>query len=429
MYNGQEELDNLVWNKNNEDSDKPLIQLQLATTYCEAERLAEHIFGKPAILVSPLVAGGYNMLYRIRLEGVSPDVMVRLPWPSVIQFPDEKTPQEAATAKYVAERTCIPVAQHFFHGQDPKLGPFIILQHIENQGTMSARVATPNDNPNVVHVLDPNTSEATLDDLWGKAARCLLQLSRLGFPRIGGLVEGDRPGSYVVARRPITHNMTDMVRLANIPRAVLPPQGKTYSSADEWYVALAEMHLAQLVFQHNDAVSSEDDCRNKFVARQFFRRLAKQGRLSTFAFADDDWSAQGSKKAPRSVLCPAPAAAGPFPLWGDDFRGGNMLLNDEDELVAVIDWEFAYAAPAQFVLDPPWWLLLDLPETWAAGLEDWTRTYEARLETWLAAMARAEEYGTTRRWFPAGCLIDLHAGELEDRAVLAQLRREKELGV
>ncbi|KAJ4304089.1 hypothetical protein N0V88_001699 [Collariella sp. IMI 366227] len=188
---------------------------------------------------------------------------------NVIQFPEEQTPQEAATAKYVRKRTCIPVAQRFFHCQDPKLGPFIILPHIENQGIMSARVAMPNDDPNVVHVLEPNTLEATLDGLWGKAARCLLQLSRLAFPRIGGLVEDDRPGSYVVAGRPITHNMTDMVRLANIPRAVLPPQRKMYSSVGEWY----------------------------------------------------------------------------------------------------------------FVLDPPWWLLLDLPETWAAELEDWTQTYEARLET------------------------------------------------
>jgi hypothetical protein len=38
-------------------------------------------------------------------------------------------------------------------------------------------------------------------------------------------------------------------------------------------------------------------------------------------------------------------------------------LNEADSLVAVVDWEFAYVAPTQFVLDPPWWLLLDLAET------------------------------------------------------------------
>jgi hypothetical protein len=142
---------------------------------------------------------------------------------------------------------------------------------------MSARLTVPNDDPSVTHALDPNVADATLEDLWGKTARCLVQLSRLIFPRIGALVEVEDKGedeghmagsSYAIAGRPITHNMTDMVRLANVPRAVLPPEGQTYGTADEWYITLAEMHLAQLVFQHNDAVESADDCRNKFVARQ-----------------------------------------------------------------------------------------------------------------------------------------------------------------
>jgi hypothetical protein len=68
-----------------------------------------------------------------------------------------------------------------------------------------------------------------------------------------------------------------------------------------------------------------------------------------------------------------------------------MLLSETDNLLAVIDWEFAYAAPTQFVLDPPWWLLLGLAETWPAGIDDWVRVYEAGLKTWPAAVERAEE--------------------------------------
>ncbi|KAK4145848.1 uncharacterized protein C8A04DRAFT_35416 [Dichotomopilus funicola] len=313
--------------------------MRLKATCRAVERLAEQCLGTPATLVPPLVAGGFNMLYKVHLAGdpLRPDVMVRLPCPSLVQFPDEKTVQEAATARYIAGNTQIPIPQHFSCGRDPTIGPFVILQYIpESRGSMSARLTTPNDDPSVTHVLNPDIDEATLEGLWGKAAACLIQLSRLTFPRIGALVEvegeGNVAGSYSIAGRPITHKLTDMVRLANIPRAVLPPEGKTYSTADEWYVALAEMHLAQLVFQHNDAVESANDCRNKFVARQIFRRLAKQGRLSSFGFAADNWSAQSSKI-------------------------------DADELVAVIDWEFAYADPTQFM----------------------------RLKTWLAAMKRAEE--------------------------------------
>ena len=100
--------------------------------------------------------------------------------------------------------------------------------------------------------------------------------------------------------------MSSMTQLAHIPTAIFSPESKTFSTADEWYLELSKMHLAQLLFQHNDLVSSEDDCRNKYVARQLFRQLAKQGRLSTFGFAEDSWSAarcsQGGDK-PKN-LCP-----------------------------------------------------------------------------------------------------------------------------
>ncbi|KAK4034488.1 phosphotransferase [Parachaetomium inaequale] len=403
MYDGQEELDNLVWDKNDEDADKSLKKMRLKTTCREVERLAAQRFRTRATLVSLLIVGGFNILYRVHLaeDPPRPDVMVRLPCPSLVQFPGVKTLQEAATAKYIAENTQIPIPRHFFYGRDPTLGPFIILQHVENRGSMSARLTAPSDDPSATHALDPDMTDATLEDLWGKAASCLVQLSRLTFPRIGALVEvegdgdGGRTGSpfsssYAIAGRPITHNMTDMVRLANVPRAVLPSESRTYGTADEWYVALAEMHLAQLVFQHNDAVESADDCRNKFVARQVFRRLAKRGLLSCFGFAEDDWSAQASSSS-RIISSPAPAGSGAFRLWGDDLRAGNMLLSEADDLVAVIDWEFPYAAPTQFVLEPPWWLLLDPAETWPAGIDDWTRVYEARLKTWLAAVERAED--------------------------------------
>ena len=398
MYDGQQELDNLVWDKNDEDSDRSLKQMRLTTTCRGVERLAKQRFGTRATLVSPLIVGGFNILYRIHLAEIpsGPDALVRLPCPSLVQFPDEKTFQEAATAKYVAENTQIPIYLHFCCGRDPTLGPFVILQYVESRWSMSARLTTPNDDRSVVHRLNPDVDEAALQNLWGKAASCILQLSHLTFPRIGSLVEvegeGNVKGSYSIAGRPITHNMTDMIRLANIPRCVLPLEGTTYGTADEWYVALAEMHLAQLVFQHNDVVESADDCRNKFVARQIFRRLAKQGRLSSFGFSEDDWSAQASKGRSGSArLSPAPDGSSAFRLWGDDLRAGNMLLSEADDLVAVIDWEFAYAAPTQFALDPPWWLLLDLAETWPSGVDDWTRIYEQRLKTWLAAMERAED--------------------------------------
>ena len=68
-------------------------------------------------------------------------------------------------------------------------------------------------------------------------------------------------------------------------------------------------------------------------------------------------------------------------------------MDGDDKLSAVIDWEFSYAAPAEFTFSPPWWLLLRAPEDWKEGLDDWTAHYEKRLRTFLRALeARETEF-------------------------------------
>ena len=42
--------------------------------------------------------------------------------------------------------------------------------------------------------------------------------------------------------------------------------------------------------------------------------------------------------------------------FGVKISGQYILLDQIDDIFAVIDWEYTYAGPAQFVLDPPWWL-------------------------------------------------------------------------
>lgn len=252
---------------------------------------------------------------------------------------------------------------------------------------MGQALEAPREDPDETPVLNPDISESKLKALYFKMARCVLQLAQPTFPRIGALAEAG-PESYCVTGRPITLNMSNMVQLSNIPKSIFPPEGTTYQTADAWYVALAEMQIATLLFQHNDMVFSEDDCRTKYVARQLFRRLAKQGRLATFGFSEDDWSARSQHA--RAAL-PMPDGSGSFRLWADDFRPANILVDGKDDIIGAIDWEFAYVGPTQFVLDAPWWLLLDVPDMWDDGIEDWANVYERRLETWLSAMEGAEQ--------------------------------------
>lgn len=386
MMAAREDSDNLAWDRSDELWEEALRQVRLSSQCRKIEAFAERIFGQPATLVTPLIIGGFNVLYPIRLEGSSAPFLVRLPCPNQAIFPEEKTSAEAATATYIAQHTQVPVPKVLHHGVDSDIGPFMIIQDLGSRRGMGHALQAPGQDPNETAILDPDISEIKLKALYVRMARCVLQLTQPTFPRIGALVETG-PNSHHVMGRPITLNMSNMVQLSNIPKSIFSPEGTTYQTADAWYVALAEMQIATLLFQHNDMISSEDDCRNKYVARQLFRRLAKEGRLATFGFADDNWSAWSQHA--RATL-PMPDGSGSFRLWADDFRPANVLVDGNDDIIGAIDWEFAYVGPTQFVLDAPWWLLLDVPEMWDSGIEDWARVYERRLQTWLAAMEEAE---------------------------------------
>ncbi|KUJ14897.1 uncharacterized protein LY89DRAFT_708507 [Mollisia scopiformis] len=366
MIEGPDDFDYLVWDKNDEEWEIVQPKLRQRSTLHAVEDLGTAKFGSTAKWVSPMSIGGYNIIYRLKVEGFDSEVLVRRPIPCYAQFPVEKTSIEAVTMMNLKKHTKIPVARTFFHGEDPKLGSFIIMEYIEHSRCMSTAYNATNEDVSKPFTLNPDIPEEVLQNHYQHVAACLLELSQHTFPRIGSLVEVN-PGTFSIAARPVTKNMNDMLQLANIPG----------------------MHIAQLVFRQNDLVRTEQECRNKYVARQLFRRLARDGKLSKFGFKEDNWSAQSKTKSMK--LSSMPSNSDSFRLYCDDLRPSNILLTASDAITAIIDWEFTYAAPSQFSLDPPWWLLLDTPDQWDAGLDNWITLYEPRLETWISAMQKAEE--------------------------------------
>ncbi|KAK7413687.1 hypothetical protein QQZ08_012568, partial [Neonectria magnoliae] len=75
---------------------------------------------------------------------------------------------------------------------------------------------------------------------------------------------------------------------------------------------MADMHLTQLTFQHNDAIEDEDDARDKYVVRQLFRKLASDGRLA-------------SGFGPQTGV----GHESTFRLFSEDLRPSNVLINKD----------------------------------------------------------------------------------------------------
>ncbi len=274
MENARQDFDGVAWDKNDEEWEEAQKALSKKSLCRRLELLVAEKFGKPATWINPMIIGGFNNLYRIHVEDVSPDLLVRRPSVSQSQLPEEKTLREAATARYIQRNTKIPTPRVLYYSEFSDVGPFIIIEYIENKSTLSHALTTPGVDRSITHALDPNISQTTLKDLYLQLANVIFELSHFKFPRIGSLLEaGD--GIFSVGGRPITQNMNDMLQLANIPPTIFSLEYKTFKSSEEYYLSLAQDHLAQLMFQHNDLVKSADDCRNKYVARQLFRQLAK----------------------------------------------------------------------------------------------------------------------------------------------------------
>ncbi|KAL4802125.1 kinase-like domain-containing protein [Aspergillus unguis] len=291
---------------------------------------------------SLLGKGSFNISFQMEYKDAN-SAIIRFVQPGATMFPEEKVRNEVATMRYIYDQTSIPVPFVYHWGtkkESPvELSPFIIMDYIDHDTDMYDALNRPD---------CPRQDRGFLD------------------PDIRSLNQVD-DFTWNVTQRPLSMPMNTLVQLGTLPQSKLP--STTFDTTSSYLEALAELHISHLISQRNDAISSAEDCRRKLVARYLFRKLARERRLT------EQWASFDQ---------------GPFKLWCDDFRPANILLSEDLKIVGVADWEFTYAAPVEFTFAAPWWLLIEKPEYWAGGLDDWCTEYERRLESFLRMM-KAEE--------------------------------------
>ncbi|EHY60792.1 hypothetical protein ABEF95_008980 [Exophiala dermatitidis] len=302
--------------------------------------------------------GAFNRCYEVRIKEKL-NTIFRFPILGKVAFRKEKVIDEVIVMKYVSKHTSIPTPR-LIRISDSSWGPCMVMELVEGK-LLSDYLKVPRESGKV-EILDPNIDPQTLTQAYQIMSRILIQLSQCEFPSIGGLSR-DRLGHWCVTKRPMTLNANQLVSLANFPPADLPAD--TFATATDYFTALAKNHLTHLRTQRNDAVESEADCQRKYVARYLFLRIAKS------------FSKVHNK--------------GPFRLICDDLRPSNVIVDEKMSLRCVIDWEFSYAAPAEFTYCSPWWLLLAHPDDWEDSLDSFLAQYLPRHETFLRALKETED--------------------------------------
>ncbi|RMZ81817.1 hypothetical protein DV738_g2000, partial [Chaetothyriales sp. CBS 135597] len=303
-----------------------------------------------------LALGSYNCCYR--LKGLHS--ILRFPILCKSAFRYEKTTDECMVMAYISRHTAIPTPK-LLAAESCEFGPYTVLSFVDGTRLSDCLKAAAASNPDTPTVLRPDIDTALLSRAYSKMATILLELSRCQFDRIGAVGQ-DASGTWCVTKRPVTLNMNQLVSCGNYPPKSLPQHA--FTTANEYFTALAEVHITHLQTQRNDAVEDEADCRKKYVARHLFLRIAR------------GFSTEYNH--------------GPFPLYCDDLRPGNVIVDSSSsadlDVRGVIDWEYCYAAPAELTYCPPAWLLLTHPDDWPEGdlgtfLEQYLPRYRLFLES------------------------------------------------
>ncbi|RJE18769.1 Phosphotransferase enzyme family [Aspergillus sclerotialis] len=219
------------------------------------------------------------------------------------------------------------------------------------------------DTPEKVTVLDPDVDEDILKTLYGRTAEILLELWKLDFDRIGSLAMDEPTGTWTISKRPVTVDMNELTRACGLDDCM---PVKTYTSSTDYIMSLIDLQWKNLRQQRNSVYRSED-CRQKYTCRYLMQAVAPH-----FISGRDNY--------------------GPFKLFSDDLSPNNVLVDDNLNVTAVIDWEFCYAAQPQFAGSLPWWLILQHPPSLVnnIGPDAFLDTYLPKAEIFLQALQEKE---------------------------------------
>lgn len=266
-----EEFDETAWDHGQELFEKWKKRLYGGNVYQEIiEKVAAHRMGGDPIQLCSPQKGAFNVQYRLRYATGS-DAMIRFPIPAHFDYAREKLLAEVAVMRHVSDHTTVPLPFILHHGMKSEspgeLGPFIIMEWVENAGDVVDVLNTPGLSYQDPPALNPSIVEDKLRHMYGQMADILLQLCQKGFNAIGSLGFPSDEDDPTVMTRPLSMNLAQLANLARVPLSFLPPATRTFSTSSDYYKVLADLHLSQLCFQRNQAIDSADDCRKKYVAR------------------------------------------------------------------------------------------------------------------------------------------------------------------
>ncbi|KAG4434269.1 hypothetical protein IFR05_010259 [Cadophora sp. M221] len=301
-------------------------------------------------------SGSYKFCFQNRFQGRKEDMLLRFPIHGAVMNPWKKVEDEALVMRFIKEKTSIPIPNYYTHGvasaEFDGLGPFILMEFIPGQ-RLDELLSSGDEFKSTV-------TEAQLNKVYEQIATIYTQLWGLEFDRIGRL-----------SPDPLTIKQNELeCHGIKVPEMQTPPDASVY---------MREL-INQSILGLRDkscTIANEEQCREEYLSLLSLQAIAPQ-------------------------MVKAEFLKGPFKLYNPDIRLGNMIAVADYEIKAVIDWDFGYVAPAQFLYGPPLGLtLLDMLEcsdddleAFKAGFNKFIRVLREKDATLSGLMEECMDNGT-----------------------------------
>jgi hypothetical protein len=325
--------------------------------------------------------GSYNICLVINLN-TKPTYMIRFPQleMTAMCFLDEKVRNEVHVMELLRQTT-IPLPKVYSWGltkdSPSQLGPFIIMEYVEGRRLID-EIQRPVKNDNGVEMdLWKELGNPRLLHAYSQIADYMLQIYQMDFDAAGSIHKNDSD-EWVASERPLTDNMNMLASsVPGYPTEYFP--ATTIESPRTYFHQLADQHLAHIHTQRG-AVRNREDARRCFIARHRLKQSIDQ------------------------YLC-SDTTTSRFKLFCWDFRPSNMLVDEDLNIKAVLDFEFCNAVPAEIAHDPPWWLTILRPTAWI-DKDFHFGTLKARLEPYIEQFLQIMEQ---REKASSGSIVPLSA--------------------
>ncbi|KAL2754271.1 hypothetical protein ACRALDRAFT_2048712 [Sodiomyces alcalophilus JCM 7366] len=295
-------------------------------------------------------SGSFNACFFVEFLGEATRWVVRVPVEPVVHDAFDKIQREGRSSRYIRSRTTIRVPQIYAWGREPLtqgqsgLQAYMILEHVPGRSLDTrALVKAPREQR---------------DYLYSQLVDVFAQLRQLELPFAGSLIPGATDGSDPMVGPLCSMHVNEMQLHGS--KAAAPPA--PFTSTNDFI--LHQLSLIEEVYRLPNAEQSLEDAQREVFALTHLRRVLLADFVRTDAQDDD-----------------------PFVLCHLDLRGDNIIVDDNLQIQAIIDWEWAGSVPRQFFTPPSW--IAGLGPSYVTGKE--YRTELAQFHKVLLAKSETSE--------------------------------------